>query len=255
MPTQHADLFAALAAPFDASEVKTRSQAGRTFSYVTARSVMNRLDDVLGPEGWWDAYRTSGENSIVCRLTIRIQAEHGPMELSKEDAGGFAGMADSGDDDKSGYSDALKRAAVKWGVGRYLYRDGVPAFVKERVGAETLPPPRRDHDHDQPQRAPQRDAQPPSDAHAGSNSGNGQRQYDVPPKSGKALFAWTKEQEQRYEVGLLKYLNAYMKLQDFPGRMIDLTPEQVAQCYAEAQRKLAGVQQRGQDAYEDAISN
>jgi putative DNA primase/helicase len=46
--------------------------------------------------------------------------------VTKCDAGGYAGMADSGDDDKSGYSDAFKRAAVKFGVARYLYRDGVP---------------------------------------------------------------------------------------------------------------------------------
>jgi len=36
-----------------------------------------------------------------------------------------------------------------------------------------------------------------------------------------SLFAWTKEQEQRYSVGLLKYLNGWAKLQEFPGRMVD----------------------------------
>ena len=52
-------------------------------------------------------------------------------------------MADQGDDDKSGFSDAFKRAAVKFGVARYLYRDGVPGFVRERlpnVDAVTSPP-------------------------------------------------------------------------------------------------------------------
>ena len=44
-------------------------------------------------------------------------------------------MSDSGDDDKSGYSDAFKRAAVKFGVGRYLYRDGVPSFDVVHSGA------------------------------------------------------------------------------------------------------------------------
>jgi hypothetical protein len=55
--TQHSDLFAALAAPFDPDEVKLRAQAGRQLHYVTARTVMNRLDDVLGPENWWDDVR------------------------------------------------------------------------------------------------------------------------------------------------------------------------------------------------------
>lgn len=120
-------LFADLAAPFDPSEVKVRSQAGRQMQYITARTVMNRLDNVVGPANWWDEY-AAHENSVLCRLTIRLPDGR---SLTKSDAGGFAGMSDHGDDDKSGYSDALKRAAVKFGVGRYLYRDGVPNFHVE----------------------------------------------------------------------------------------------------------------------------
>ena len=127
--TQHPDLFAALAAPFERDEVKVRSQTGRQLHYITARTVMNRLDNVLGPENWWDEY-VPGENCVLCELTIRLPDG---STLTKADAGGYAGMADSGDDDKSGFSDAFKRAAVKFGVARYLYRDGVPAFVRERT--------------------------------------------------------------------------------------------------------------------------
>src|SRR2546421_9121236 len=125
--TQHPDLFAALAAPFDPSEVKVRSQSGRQLHYITARTVMNRLDNVLGPENWHDRY-VPGENSVLCELTIRLP--DGSL-LTKCDAGGYAGMADSGDDDKSGYSDSFKRAAVKFGVARYLYRDGVPTYAQD----------------------------------------------------------------------------------------------------------------------------
>src|ERR671917_2060920 len=126
--TQHQDLFAALAAPFERDEVKVRSQNGRQLQYITARTVMNRLDNVLGPENWWDEYVPS-ENSVLCRLSIRLPDG---STLTKCDAGGYAGMADQGDDDKSGFSDAFKRAAAKFGVARYLYRDGVPSFVRER---------------------------------------------------------------------------------------------------------------------------
>ena len=127
--TQHPDLFAALAAPFDPDEVKLRSQAGRQLHYVTARTIMNRLDDVLGPENWWDDY-VPLEHSVICRMTIRLP--DGTV-LTKSDAGGYAGMADPGDDDKSGFADAFKRAAVKFGVGRYLYRDGIPKFARESL--------------------------------------------------------------------------------------------------------------------------
>jgi len=133
MSTQYPEMFAALAAPFPLHEVKKRSQSGRELRYVTARTIMNRLDTVLGPEGWWDDY-VPGENSVLCRLTIVLPDGR---NLTKADAGGYAGMADSGDDDKSGYSDAFKRAAVKFGVSRYLYGDGVPTFVTERAPAPT----------------------------------------------------------------------------------------------------------------------
>jgi len=55
--TQFPDLFASLAAPFDAQETRTRSHAGRQIQYITARTAMNRLDSVLGPENWWDEVR------------------------------------------------------------------------------------------------------------------------------------------------------------------------------------------------------
>ena len=130
--TQHPELFAALAAPFDTSELKLRTQAGRQMPYVTARTIMNRLDEVLGPENWWDDF-VPLEHSVICRLTIRLP--DGKI-LTKCDAGGYAGLADPGDDDKSGFADAFKRTAVKFGVGRYLYRDGVPRFSS--AGAPSL---------------------------------------------------------------------------------------------------------------------
>ncbi len=183
---------------------------------------MNRLDAVLGPENWWDEY-APGENSVLCRLTVRLP--DGSI-LTKADAGGYAGMPDSGDDDKSGFSDAFKRAAVKFGVGRYLYRDGVPDFVtrprRRPVGLVSRAQP-----------CPRPDARP---GPAGRRVSFGPVRSR--PRSGRALFAWTKEQEQRHEVGLLKYLNGWAKLQDYPGRMVDWDAEQVGLAYGEACRKL-----------------
>jgi len=234
--TKFPDLFAALAAPFENHEVKLRSApGGRQLHYITARTAMNRLDSVLGPENWWDEY-TPLENSVVCKLTVRLPDG---STVTKCDAGGYAGMADSGDDDKSGFSDAFKRAAAKFGVARYLYRDGVPSFVREREpGVEKLPA--------EPAAAPE----PQGRAEAPAARSNGS-----PPRSGKALFAWTKEQEQRHEVGLLKYLNGWAKLQEFPGRMIDWDAEQVAAAYAEAIRKIQSIQPSNTEAYEEALAN
>ena len=244
--TQHRDLFAALAAPFDSDEVKLRSQSGRQLHYVTARTVMNRLDDVLGPENWWDDF-VPLEHSVICRLTIRLPDG---TTLTKSDAGGYAGMADPGDDDKSGFADAFKRAAVKFGVGRYLYRDGIPRFAREvlkgRVEVEATAP------------AAEAPAQPPSNPPALAPSvnpapRNGEDSLNA-PRNGRALFAWTKDQDEKYEFGLLKHLNAWAKRQDFPGRMVDWEGEQVVRAYTEACRKIRAIQAM-QHATEAALSN
>jgi len=122
--TKYPDLWAALAEPFEPHEVKQLTKGRTTLHYVTARTVMNRLDSVLGPENWWDEY-VPQEHSVLCKLTLRLPDG---STITKCDAGGYAGMADQGDDDKSGYSDAFKRAAAKFGVMRYLYKDGVPQY-------------------------------------------------------------------------------------------------------------------------------
>jgi hypothetical protein len=252
--TQHPDLFAALAAPFEPHELKVRSQQGRQLHYITARTVMNRLDSVLGPENWWDEFVPS-ENSVLCRLTIRLPDG---STLTKGDAGGYAGMADSGDDDKSGYSDAFKRAAVKFGVARYLYRDGVPSFVAEPALAPApvteVAPVSAPANAGAAEPAPAPAGGQSQRTAAGNNSGYGNGNSN-PPRSGKALFAWTREQEQRYQVGLLKYLNGWAKLQEFPSRMVEWNTDQVSQGYSEACRKLNSLQNTKSEAYEEALSN
>ena len=250
--TQHRDLFAALAAPFEPEEVKLRAQANRQLHYVTARTVMNRLDEVVGPENWWDDF-VPLEHSVICRLTIRLP--DGQI-LTKSDAGGYAGMADPGDDDKSGFADAFKRAAVKFGVGRYLYRDGIPRFAREALKGRT----------DVEAAAPVAEAPIPNQGQAPSNASpavpppsvnpsprNGDDGLNA-PRSGRALFAWTKDQDEKFEYGLLKHLNGWGKRQEFPGRMVDWEGEQVTRAYSEACRKIRAIQAM-QHATEAAMSN
>ena len=62
------------------------------------------------------------------------------------------------------------------------------------------------------------------------------------PRTGRALFAWTKEQDGKFEYGLLKHLNAWAKSQEFPARMVDWDAEQVSRAYAEARRRLRALQ-------------
>src|SRR5262249_27826717 len=86
--------------------------------FVDARVIQDRLDDVLGVMGWQDSYECLPDGAVVCRLRIRLGAEW----ITKEDVGGQSEQPDEGDRRKAAFSDALKRAAVEVGLGRYLYR-------------------------------------------------------------------------------------------------------------------------------------
>lgn len=133
-PPNNHYIFAKLAEKFAPEAVKSRNQGGRELKYVTARTVMNRLDDVIGPWNWWDHY-VETRAGVKCILTIRLPDG---TEITKEDVGGESKMQDPSDTEKSAYSDAFKRAAVKFGIGRYLYGDRVPVFVRELLAAEAV---------------------------------------------------------------------------------------------------------------------
>lgn len=237
---RHDEVFAALMAPFGRDEVKARqAPGGRRLSYITARTAMNRLDDVLGGANWWDEY-VPLENAVLCKLSVCLPDGR---VVTKCDAGGHAGMADQGDDEKSGYSDSFKRAAAKFGVGRYLYGDGLPPFAAgmhkdddRGLGWDDRPPAREPgQDDEERPREQQGRRQERDDGPRPSGPGYGA------PRTGKALFAWVKAQETDHEVGLLKYLNNWARLQEFPGRMVDWDADEVARAYAEGARKLRQV--------------
>ena len=58
------------------------------------------------------------------------------------------------------------------------------------------------------------------------------------PRTGRALFAWAKEQEKIHGAGLVKHLNDHAKGLGYAGRMVDFDAEQVAAIYAEALRAI-----------------
>jgi hypothetical protein len=116
-------LTEALAAPFDPREVRFKpavvsGNRALALAYVDARVIQDRLDEVLGVTSWQDEYECLPEGSVVCRLRLRLGEEW----ITKMDVGGQSEQPDEGDRRKAAFSDALKRAAVKFGIGRYLYR-------------------------------------------------------------------------------------------------------------------------------------
>lgn len=113
-----------LAAPFAQGELKFRPGAvakdgkrALALPYVDARLVQERLDAAVGVLGWKTCYRELEGGCVVCTLSLRVAGEW----ISKEDVGSPSEQPDAGDRTKSAFSDALKRAAVAFGVARYLY--------------------------------------------------------------------------------------------------------------------------------------
>lgn len=99
----------------------------RVVPYVDARAIMDRLDFVFGADCWQTTFRELTGGAIECTLSVRFPGKNSePGEwVRKTDVGARSGnMPDADDNLKTGYSDALKRAAVHLGIGRYLYRIG-----------------------------------------------------------------------------------------------------------------------------------
>lgn len=114
--------FKRFADPFPADDVEWRiAQKGvgrndkpwaKVLAYITNRAIMQRLDDVAGPENWKNEF-VHIEGAFLCGLSIKIDGEW----VTKWDGAQESQIEAT----KGGLSGAMKRAAVQWGIGRYLY--------------------------------------------------------------------------------------------------------------------------------------
>lgn len=147
------DFYNALFAPFrddELSQVPARGSK-KVLTYLDKRALENRLDTVCGPHGWTPRYEATARG-YKCTLSILVPSAASDPNLpadernhwrwvDKEDGAGFEEMgsnnrqtgeweADVDNDEKSGYTNALRRAAQDaWGIGRYLYNKGIPGFL------------------------------------------------------------------------------------------------------------------------------
>lgn len=120
-------MFLALAEPFTDEELewrvlrKGKSVKGQIWAqlapYVDSRSIQNRLDKVVKPENWQnriETIKTSEGVGMTVGIGIKIEGEW----IWKWDGADFSRGIEL---TKSAISDGLKRAAVLWGIGRWLY--------------------------------------------------------------------------------------------------------------------------------------
>lgn len=124
-----------LTKPFAAEDLEWRLQSsgskngriwGRCLCYINNRAIQQRLDEVVGVENWRNEYREitpidvdgTKISGVMCGISIRIKREDGTAEwITKWDGSENTDIESV----KGGLSGAMKRAAVQWGIGRYLY--------------------------------------------------------------------------------------------------------------------------------------
>ena len=124
---------------------------GKCFAYVTNRAIMDRLDEVVGAENWQVNIKqlsavTTGKQTkegFLSEIGIRV-GEEWVWKTDGADNTDFEAI-------KGGISGADKRAAVLWGVGRYLYdlpvgyiqvhEDGIYYENNDKVGQFNWSPP------------------------------------------------------------------------------------------------------------------
>jgi len=97
------------------SVLKNKPDTAQVLAYIDARDVMERLDGVMGIANWQTNYSHAGEKTI-CNLGLRIDNEW----IWRADGAGNTDV----EGEKGAISSAFKRAAVHWGIGRYLYSLG-----------------------------------------------------------------------------------------------------------------------------------
>lgn len=85
-------------------------------AYIDSRDVQNRLDEVIGISNWQTDYKEH-KNNLFCGIGIKFADEW----VWKWDCG----TESKEDAEKGEASDSFKRAAVKWGIGRFLYSEKI----------------------------------------------------------------------------------------------------------------------------------
>lgn len=139
-------ILEALGQPFPYSDVHWRLQyvdttklEGFAVPYLDARAVEDRFDQVIGQKNWNDSYEswhtytetvTERDKTTVKEIRSQLCTIYVYNEERKEWLGKTDGAENTDIESiKGGLSDSFKRAAVKWNVGRYMYKME-PVWVK-----------------------------------------------------------------------------------------------------------------------------
>lgn len=91
----------------------------RVAPFLSSRAIMDRLDEVCGPENWKNEFREGPAGGVLCGISIRVHRDGAPAEwVTKWDAAENTDIQPV----KGGMTASMRRAAVQWGIGRYIYQ-------------------------------------------------------------------------------------------------------------------------------------
>lgn len=85
--------------------------------YITNRAIIKRLNESVGAGGWQNEFKASPcGKGYLCGISIKVDGDW----VTKWDGSEITGSTNI-DNVKSTASTSMKRAAVQWGIGAYLY--------------------------------------------------------------------------------------------------------------------------------------
>ncbi len=134
-PEYWREISTRLQEPFDPQDVDFRVQGkvneqtgrGQVVAYIDARAVQDRLDAVVGAGNWsfdWQPLVIDKGEVMIAKGTLTING------VAKSDAGTASNFEQS----LGAVSHCFKRAAVHWGIGRYLYNLPMNWVIVEKGG-------------------------------------------------------------------------------------------------------------------------
>lgn len=94
--------------------VSKRTGKAMAAAYVTNRAIMDRLDAACGPGNWKNTFQPGPDGGVLCGISIRV----GDEWVTKWDGAENTEIHAV----KGGLSSSMRRTAVQWGIGRYLYK-------------------------------------------------------------------------------------------------------------------------------------
>jgi len=111
--------------------VQSSNQWGAScVAYIDSRQVQDLLDEVVGVDRWQCRF-SEHKGNLFCEIGILTPIDKTLTWVWKSDCGTESQV----EKQKGEASDAFKRAAVMWGVGRFLYEQKIVKLpVKEKNG-------------------------------------------------------------------------------------------------------------------------